>query len=336
MQDLSPSGRMMDLIKGYLVSQALYVTATLGIADLLRDRPQSAKTLAVATGTKAEPLYRLLRALAAIGVFHEDSERNFTLTDMGECLRTDSPEPVGGYAAYIGRPYSWVAAGDLLHTIRTGESAFRHVHGTDSWSYRAQHPDEEAIFDRAMTDISRLTAAGVVAAYAFGRFERIIDVGGGNGALLTAILAANPAVRGVLFDQKEVVGRARPLLEAAGVADRCECIGGSFFESVPAGGDAYVMKSILHDWDTDEAIAILRVCRAAMAPGAKLLAIDHVIGPPNERPVGKFTDINMLIQHGARERTEHEFAALYAAADFKLTRIVPATRDFCVIEGKPV
>lgn len=336
MQDLSPSGRMMGLINGYLVSQALYVTATLGVADLLRNGPRSAEALAAATGTKAEPLYRLLRALAAIGVFHEDGERQFTLTDMGACLRTDAPEPVGGYAAYISRPYSWAAAGELLHSIRTGESAFRHVHGTDTWSYRAQHPDEEAIFDRAMTDISRQTAPGVVAAYPFGTFERIIDVGGGTGALLAAILAANPTVRGVLFDQKEVVGRARPLLEAAGVAERCERISGSFFERVPAGGDAYMMKSILHDWDTDEAVAILRVCRAAMAPGAKLLAIDRVIGSPNERPVGKFTDIAMLMQHGARERTEDEFAALYAAAGLELTRIVPATHDFCVIEGEPV
>ncbi len=334
MDEPRPSARMLTLINGYLVSQALYVAATLGIADRLADGARDAEDLAQVTGTQAEPLYRLLRALAAVGVFHEDDGRCFSLTEMGACLRSDAPEPVGAWAANIGRPYVWAATGELLHSVRTGESGFRHTHGTDPWDYRSDRPNESAIFDRAMADLSRRAAADVVAAYDFGGFRRIVDVGGGSGMLLATILAANPSAKGVLFDLPHVVAGGPKVLEAAGVMDRCECVGGSFREGVPAGADAYVLKSVLHDWNTDDARAVLLACRAAMPAGAKLLVVEHVVGPPNQRPASKFTDLNMMVMLGALERTEDEFAALFAAAGFALTRIVPTTLGYCVIEGE--
>ncbi len=335
MQPPSASARMMGMVNGYLVSQALYVAATLGIADLLAGGPRAVEELALETGAQEEALYRLLRALAAAGVFHEDASRCFALTALGDCLRSDAAEPVGRWAANIGRPYVWTASGALLHSVQTGESGFRHVHGTDPWTYRATRPDESVIFDRAMADLSRRAAAGVVMAYPFGTFRRIVDVGGGSGMLLAAILAAHPDAQGVLFDQPHVVAAAPTVLAEAGVLDRCEVVEGSFFETVPAGGDAYVLKSVLHDWNTRDATAILRVCRATIPVGAKLLAVEHVIGPPNEQPVSKFTDINMLVMLGAQERTEQQFRALFAAGGFTLKRIMPATLGYCVIEGEP-
>ncbi len=336
MQPQSASARMMGMVNGYLVSQSLYVAATLGIADLLTAGPRAVEELALETGAQEDALYRVLRALAAVGVFHEDASRRFALTALGDCLRTDAAEPVGRWAANIGRPYVWAAAGALLHSVQTGESGFRHIHGTDPWTYRANRPDDSVIFDRAMADLSRRASAGVVAAYPFGVFRRIVDVGGGSGMLLTVILAANPEVAGVLFDQPHVVTAAPTVLSAAGVLDRCEIVGGSFFESVPTGGDAYVLKSVLHDWNTEDATAILRTCRAAIPFGAKLLAVEHVIGPPNELPISKFTDLNMLVMLGAQERTEQQFAALFAASGFALKRIVTAALGYCIIEAEPI
>ena len=335
MQQPSASARMMGMVNGYLVSQALYVAATLGVADLLVEGPRAVEEIASKTGVQQEALYRLLRALAAAGVFHEDASRCFALTELGDCLRSDAKEPVGRWAANIGRPYVWAAAGALMHSVKTGESGFQYVHATDPWTYRASRPDESVIFDHAMADLSRRAAAGVVAAYPFGGFRRIVDVGGGSGMLLAAILSAHPSVRGVLFDQPHVVAAAPTVLAAAGVLDRCEVIGGSFFKSVPISGDAYVLKSVLHDWNTEDATAILQICRAAIPVGAKLLAVEHVIGPPNELPVSKFTDLNMLVMLGAQERTEQQFAALFAASGFAIKRVVPATLGYCIIEAEP-
>ena len=199
----------------------------------------------------------MLRALASVGVLHEDDDGRFALTAIGECLRSDAPEPVGGWAAFVGRPYHWQAWGALLHGVRTGENAFRSVHGTDVWDYRAAHPEEGAIFDAAMTDIMLRANAHLLAAYDFGRFATVVDVGGGRGAFLGAVLEANPGMRGVLFDQPHVV-------EGAVVGERCEVVAGSFFEAVPEGADAYLLKAVLHDWEDDDALRILRRCRAAI------------------------------------------------------------------------
>ena len=211
-----PAAALRQLVHGYRVSQAIHVAATLGLADLMRDGARGSDELAAATGAHPLALYRVLRALASVGVFREEADRRFALTPLGDCLRSDAPQPVAPWAAFICRPYVWQPWGHLLHSVRTGEPAFRHVHGTDAWAYRAAHPEEEALFDAAMTANSRRQAAAVLAAYDFGRFGCVVDVGGGRGALLAAILARHPNVRGVLFDQPHVVAEAEQELQAAG------------------------------------------------------------------------------------------------------------------------
>ena len=231
----APTVALRRLTNGYQVTQAIHVAAALGIADLLRDGPRGSDALAQETGTHAPSLHRVLRALASVDVLHEDDEGRFALTAIGDCLRSDAPEPVGGWAAFVGRPYHWQAWGALLHGVRTGENAFRSVYGTDVWDYRAAHPEEGVIFDAAMTAIMLRANGHLLAAYDFGRFATVVDVGGGRGAFLNAIVEANPGLRGILFDQPQVVA-------GAVVGERCEVVAGSFFDAVPEGADAYVLK----------------------------------------------------------------------------------------------
>ena len=328
-----PGPTLRQLVNGYQVTQAIHVAAVLGIVDRLVDESQSSDALAVAVGADPDALYRLLRALASIGVLREENGRRFGLTTLGAGLRSDSSESLAGWASYVGTPDYWQAWGALEHSVRTGENAFRHVHGTDPWTRRAQHPEKSAVFDRAMTSLSRQVAASVLAAYDFGRFGTVVDVGGGNGAFLAAILAAYPAVRGVLFDQPHVVAGAAPILAAAGVADRCQVVGGSFFETIPRSGDAYVLKAILHDWEDEQSVTILRACRRAMADGATLAVVERELGPANASPDAKFSDLNMLVGPGGRERSPADYAALFEAAGFRFVRFVPSVVGTGVYEG---
>ncbi len=326
---------LMRLISGFQVSQAISVAATLRIADLLSSGPRSSEDLAAATETDPSALYRLLRALAAAGIFRETEDCRFGLTPMAECLRSDAPQPAGPLAAFIGRPHFWNAWGDLLHSVRTGESAFRRLHGMNVWEFLAGKAEESDIFNRAMAALSCGAGSAVGAAYDFGAVQRIVDVGGGNGALLAEILRAHPNTRAVLFEQPQVAADARVFLEAAGVADRCDIVGGDFFENVPEA-DILILKSIIHDWDDAAAVAILRVCRRAIASQGKLLIIERVVAPPNEAPEIKFSDLNMLVLPGGQERTRDEFAELFAAAAFRLTNVIPTRTRWNVIEGEPV
>jgi hypothetical protein len=327
--------KLRELINGYQVSQAIHVAATLGLADLLADGPRSADELAAQTNTHAPSLYRLMRALAAAGVFHEDDERRFSMTDVGGHLRSDASGSQRGWAAFIGRPYQFATWSHMLHSIRTGENAFEHVHGTGAWEYRSEHPEESAIFDAAMTSVTRRTNDAVLAAYDFGVFETIVDVGGSRGVLLAALLKRFPAMQGVLFDLPHVVAGADEVLEHAGVAERCRVVAGSFFDGVPDGGDAYVLKAIIHDWDDERATEILRACRQAMHAEAKLLVLERIVAPPNEGSDGKFSDLNMLVSLSGRERTEDEFESLFAAGGFRLDRVVRSESHVAVIEGTP-
>ncbi len=336
MVEQNPYADLMRLTNGYQVSQAIQVAAVLGIANLLAGGARRSDELAAATGAHPPSLHRVLRALASVGVFHEEADRHFSLTPMGQFLRSDVDQPVGPWAEYVGRPYHWHAWGDLLHTVRTGEIAFQHVHGTDIWEYRSRRPEEGTGFDRAMTALSRRVAHATVAAYDFSRFRRVVDVGGGHGAMLAAILTAHPSLTGVLFDQPGVVAGAAEVLQLADIAERCEVVGGSFFEAVPGGGDAYLLKAILHDWDDAEAEAILRNCRHAAGQSGTLLVLERVVAPPNEDPVTKFSDLNMMVMTGGRERTEAEFAALLTAAGFRMTAVVRTGTPFSVIEGTAV
>jgi hypothetical protein len=331
----SPSATLRHLVNGYQVSQALHVAATLGIADRLADGPRTSDDLAAAVDAHAPTLYRLLRALAAVGVLDEEDGRRFALTPVGECLRSDAEESVGGWAAMIGRPYVWQAWGELMHSVRTGGSAFEHIHGVDAWTYRTRHPEEGEIFDRAMAGLARRAHRTTLAALDFSRFGTVVDVGGGNGALLVALLRAHPHMRGVLLDLPYAIAVAEGAIEAAGLGDRCRTVAGSFFDGVPEGGDAYVLRAILHDWDDDAATSILRSVRRAAATEATLVVIERDLGPPNQNAETRLSDLNMLVIPGGRERTIDEYGALLAAAGFTLVESRPAGFGLHVILGAP-
>ncbi len=261
----NPAAELRSLVDGFQLSQALHVAATLGIADALANGARTSDELAAESGANADALYRLLRALAAAGVFRERDDRRFELTPIGDRLRVDADESIAAWAVWIGQPSYWEAWGSLLHSVRTGENAFRHIHGTDVWVYRSTHPELSATFDRAMAGNARRTNTDLLASYDFSSFDTIVDVGGGTGAFLGAVLAATPSARGVLFDQTHVVAAASAVLDRLGVGDRCEIVGGSFFENVPPGADAYLMRAVLHDWEDDEVTRILEAVRRAIA-----------------------------------------------------------------------
>jgi hypothetical protein len=331
-----PTVALRRLVNGYQVTQAIHVAATLGIADLLRNGPLSSDELAAATSSHAGSLRRVLRALASVGVLHEGGDGRFALTEMGACLCSDAPDPVGGWAAFAGRPSHFAAWGNLLHGVRTGENPFRAVHGADVWEYRAAHAEEGAIFDRAMTDLTRRANRHLLEAYDFSALGSVVDVGGGHGALVAALLAAYSQLHAVLFDLPHVVADAPALLASAGIAARCEIVAGSFFDDpVPAGADAYLLKAVLHDWQDDDALRILRACRAAAGTDALLLVVDRDLGAPNESPEAKFSDLNMLVGTGGRERTRDEFAALLAEGGFALRRAIPTAIGLSVFEARP-
>ena len=331
--DTRPALALRRLVNGYQVSRAIQVAAVLGIADRLSEEPRSAAELAVQVGADSDALYRLLRALSSVDVLQEEPDHRFRLTELGECLRSDAPEPNADWAIFVGQPYHWQAWGDLLHSIETGENAFRHVHGTDPWTFRSQRPELSSAFDRAMAANARQTSSSLLSGFDFSRFDAIVDVGGGNGALLAAILQSHSQSRGIVFDQPHVVAHAGQVLDLAGVAERCEIVGGSFFESVPAGGSAYLLKSIIHDWEDDEAKAILATCRRAMDGGAALLVIERDLGNPNSDPDAKFSDLNMLVNPGGRERSEAEYRVLLEAAGFRFIGFTPTGSGIGVFEG---
>jgi hypothetical protein len=330
-----PAAELRRLVNAYQVSQAIHVAAVLGIADRLAGGPRSSDHLAAETDTDPRSLYRLLRALAAVGVLREEESRRFSLTEVGDGLRSDADAPIAGWAAMIGRPYYWQAWGALLHSVRTGENAFRHVHGTDPWTYRAAHPEEAAIFDRAMADLARRSHASVTQAYDFGRFGTVVDVGGGNGALLAALLPRYEGMRGVLLDLPHAVAAAESVFASAGIADRCEAIAGDFFQSVPEGGDAYVLRAVLHDWEDPECIAILTNIRCAMGAAARVVIIERDLGPANVLPDAKLSDLNMLVAPGGCERTIAEYGELLARAGLALEESHEAGFGLHVIVGAP-
>jgi hypothetical protein len=331
-----PSATLRRLVNGYQATQAIHVAAVLGIADLLADAPRDTADLAAATGTHAPALARLLRALAGLGVLAEDDRGRYALTAVGDCLRSDAPEPVGGWAAFVGRRPHWQAWSHLLHSVRTGETAFPLANGRDVWAFRAENPEEGAVFDRAMTSLARRATGAVLEAYDFSRFGVLVDVGGGAGAFVAAVLAANQGLRGVLFDLPGVAADAPGLLAEAGVADRCEVVAGSFFDAVPAGGDAYVLKSVLHDWEDAEATAIVRAVRAAIPPHGLLLVVERDLGEPNGAADAKLSDLNMLVNTGGLERSRDGYAAVLSAGGFSLRRTVPTAAGLQVIEAAPI
>ena len=335
-QELPPPMALFQMVTGYYISRAIYVAATLGIADLLAHGSQPSSALAKATGTHAESLTRVLRLLASVGVFTEQDDRCFALTPLGECLRTGVPGSIRS-AALLFAGITQEAWRDLLYSVRTGEPAFHHLFGMDSFSYMAQHPEEAANFDEAMADFTKGIAIAVAATYDFSQFGTIVDVGGGNGMFLEAVLKAHPTLRGVLFDMPHVAERAQQRIEAVGLAERCKAVGGDFFLEVPSGGEAYILKHVIHDWGDARAVTILKNCHRAMGPQGKLLIVEGVypshIDQSDASRGAASNDVNMLVCTGGRQRSEAEFRSLYGAAGFTLTRIVPIQARSSVIEG---
>ncbi|MGE5334057.1 MAG: methyltransferase [Nitrososphaerota archaeon] len=324
--------RLFELMGGYRVTQALYVAAKLGIADLLAGGPNTANDLAAATGANSDALYRLLRMLANIGVFEEAADRQFTLTPMATLLQQDHPYSLRAQALLFGGD-GYRAFGGLLHTVMTGETAFNHVFGAGHFAYLAEHPEESAIFSQAMSASSRRVVPAIVGAYYFSSAQTVADIGGGQGMLLGAVLRANLTLRGILFDEAHVVAMAEPVLAAAGIADRCACVAGDFFAAVPPGADIYMLRHIVHDWDDECSVAILRNCAEAAGTGGKVLVIESIVEPGNGFSTVKMLDVQMLVMNGGRERTAEEYRQLFTAAGLALTRIIPAGAE-SLIEGE--
>jgi hypothetical protein len=338
-QEMPPPFALYRMITGFYVSRAIHVMARLGIADFLSAGPLDAEELAQRSKTHAPSLKRVLRLLVTAGVFTEDKEGRFTLTPIGDYLRAGVPGSMRAAALLFGG-ITQQAWGDLLYSVETGEPAFRRVFGRDSFAYLAEHPEEAANFDAAMGDFTSQIATAVAGAYDFSGFRRVVDVGGGNGALLAGILRGHPGLHGTLFDLPQVVERARPRLRDHGLADRCETVGGDFFAEVPGGADAYLLKHVIHDWDDERAVAILHNCRKAMSPAAKLLIVEGVypahIDQSEASRGAAANDVNMLVCTGGRQRSDAEFRSLYAAAGFALSRIIPTDMAFAsIIEGVP-
>lgn len=329
----SPKVRMQQMVAGYWISQAIYAAATFGIADLVKDGPRSAADLAKATGTNTEFLYRLLRALASVGVFAEDAQGKFMLTPMAEFLRSDSPSAIRPYALMAGDE-QYRVWGNLVEGVRTGENMFEKTIGLPIFDYLTQHPEKGKIFDGAMTGIHGEETQQVLDAYDFSKIRVLADVGGGNGLNLIAILKKYPLMRGILFDLPQVIERARPNFVAAGLGDRCQLVAGNFFESVPKGADACLMRHIIHDWDDAKSIQILKNCHAALPQDGKLLLVESVIPAGNEPCFAKFLDLAMMLIPGGKERTEIEYRQLYEASGFSLELVVATASEINVVEGR--
>ncbi|HEU4710334.1 MAG TPA: methyltransferase [Pyrinomonadaceae bacterium] len=331
---LPPQLVLARMMSGYAVSQLIYVVVKLGIPDLLADGPLTLEELTA--GTKAHPqsLLRLMRGVAAVGLFEEVNERQFALTALGQYLRADVPDSLAPMALFSQDSYQ--AWGHLLHAVETGETAFPHVFGVHRYQYLEQHPDAAVRFNAAMSVLSSQLRRAVVAAYDFSRFKTAVDVGGGQGGLLLDILQANSTLRGILFDTASVVQTITQNRVTAGVAERCKTIAGDFFKAVPGGGDVYLLAHVIHNWDDDQSSSILENCAQGMDPQGTLLIIEMIMpeqcGPsPATYPL-VMTDLQMLVMTGGRERTEAEFRALLERAGFELKRIIPTQALESIIE----
>jgi hypothetical protein len=328
--DLAAFIRLTELAD-YFVPFTIRAICELGVADKLADGPRTVEELAAATGAHAPSLLRALRALACKGIFTEVEPGTFDLTEPAQLLRGDHPLSLRD--AYHLMPADIAAWAQLGHSLRTGEPAFDHVHGQRLWDYLGEHPEDGERFDRGMQAMTRPELRVLLTAYPWAALGTVVDVGGGNGAFLAGLLARHRSLRGVLFDLPHVVAGAAPVLAEAGVEDRCEIVAGSFFEDVPPGADAYVLKRIVYGWDDEGALALLRAVRAAMSPGSRILVFEPVVAPGNDNDFGKILDVVMLVVDGGRARTAGELGELFDAAGLELERVVP-TWAFSIVEGR--
>ncbi len=330
--DGSAARRLDEMSRWYMVSRAIHVAAELGIAELIGDDPVAAADCAGQAEIQPLALERLLRLLASYGVFEETDDGRFKATELSNLLRDDHPRSLRPNLRRIGAAW-WGAAGDLGHSVATGEPAFRHVNGMMFFEYLAQNPDQQRRFDEGMAKISEADNAAVASAYDFSGFATIVDVGGGRGGLLAEILARAPRARGVLFDQPQVVAEPTAL-EANGLLDRCDCVGGDFFGEVPPGGDCYIIKGVLHDFTDGQCVQILANCRAALAGDARLLVVDRVLPTSRDGPHANIImDVQMMYLLGGRERRVPEWHTLFGEAGLKVAGLYETDSDFALVEG---
>ncbi len=315
--------------------RAIYVAAELGVADQLASGPRSCDELAAACGADSTALYRVLRALASQGLFSEVEPRRFALAPLGEFLRSDKPGSLRAFARMMGQDWHWRTFEGVLTSVRTGKPVMEAMHGQSLYGFLSSHPEQGELFDKAMTGFSSVEHEAIREAWDVGPQGTLVDVGGGRGHLLAALLRDRPGLRGVLFDRPEVIEGARGAVREMGLEGRCELVGGDFFQSVPSGGDAYLVKYILHNWDDERVGAILRACRRAMSPQARLVIVEQLVQPGNAPDPVRLLDVEMLVVVGGRERTEEEFRELLAQSGFTLSRVVPTRMPLSLIEAVP-
>ncbi|MSO97322.1 MAG: SAM-dependent methyltransferase [Rhodospirillaceae bacterium] len=331
---LPPRQQLLRITGHVMLARCLGIAAELGIADLIDPTPLSAPDLAIRTSSHGPSLYRLLRYLAANGIFSEDADGRFRNTETSQLLRSGVAGSMRDSVRQSWQDVTWDTFRNLPHTIKTGEPAFTKAFGADFFDYLAAHPDVGARFDAAMAMQSAPENDSVAAAYPFGDAKTVVDIGGGRGGFMATLLKANSNVCGMLFDQAHVLAQPNHVRDA-GLASRCEMVVGNFFERIPSGGDVYVLKRILHDWDDDTAVRILKNCAAAMNSSAKLIAVDAVIKPGNDPDANKALDVGIMALLSGRERTADEFDKIYRAAGLRLTRIIAtaAPSTMSLVEG---
>jgi hypothetical protein len=328
-----PNSLLMQLATGYMPAACLYEAARLEIADALDDSSKPVADLARAAGINEDALYRLLRALGGVGIFAEPAPRTFANTPASHLLRKGNPQSIRPMILWIANPFHLRVFAEMGHSVKTGGTALYKHSGLEAFDYFHQDEEMGQVFNAAMTNLSSMFLPTVLEAYDFSGLGTLTDVGGGHGYFLSAILQKTPGLRGVVFDLPHVANGARTMIAAAGVGNRCEIQTGSFFEAVPAS-DSYVLKSIIHDWDDERAIAILRNCAKGLrAPGGKVLLVELLVSAGNSADMAKWIDLEMLAMAGGRERTEAEFAALFAAAGLRLSRVVHTQCPYNVIEA---
>lgn len=330
----SPSEQIMRLSTAYMAPACLYIAAKLRIADQLANGPKPVAQMADgARGVHENSLYRVLRALASVGVFAETTPHVFANTPASETLRERVPGSMRDLALWMTNPTHFRAFAELRHAVETGETGMLKLTGLDSFEFLKQNPAEDQEFNGAMNALTAQSAPAVLEAYDFGDLGTIADIGGGHGTLLCTILKKHYGLSGIVFDAAHVTERANHCIESAGLSERCKAVGGNFFESVPAA-DSYILKSVVHDWDDARAISVLSKCAASMrSKTGKVLLLEMVLRPGNEPDLAKWVDLEMLMMAGGRERTEAEFADLLAKAGLRLTRVVPTKSSMCVIES---
>ena len=338
-RESGPRATLYGLLRGFWISRVLWVAAKLALADLLSDGARDSAYLARATGTHVATLHRGLKALCSVGVFREDDSGRFMLTPVGTLLRSDRADSLRASITMALGGEHYEAWGDLMHTVCTGQPAFEHRFGEGIWTYQAHHAELAQVFDDAMANYAAPLADGLLASDAFTGLASIVDVGGGRGALVEAILRANPWIRAVVLDLPYVAAKARERMRASGLISRCEVIEGDMFRAVPGGGDAYILSHVIHGCADDEAVTVLRNCRRAMPAASRVLVIERLLPERVERGAAAqaavFSDLVMMVMNGGRERTEDDYRALFSVAGLKHTRTITIRSDVSLIEAAP-